>query len=157
MKPQDHSQNVQFSTYCIYSMANSKLITTVVIDRDCAQGSVSDSQPHCYKPQLCCEGLWYIQYILYLPVSKGAFHFQMRFFCGCINQIVLSNSRLPPWYFQAIANNSQTVKTHSSSVRCPSSNRQAEHRSMLDVNKAELNILPSDSLVNRCLVYIGEV
>ena len=28
---------------------------------------------------------------------------------------------------------------------------------MLDVNiKAELNILPSNSLVNQCLVYIGE-
>ena len=46
----------------------------------------------------------------------------MRFFCGCINQIVLSNSRLPPWKYKRLQKKkrSQTVRTQGSSVCRPS-------------------------------------
>ena len=50
--------------HCIYSMANNKLITTVDIDRNSAQGSVSDSHP-----------------CLTTAVVRGCDHFHMRFFC----------------------------------------------------------------------------
>ena len=128
IKPQDHSQKVQFSTHCIYSMANSKLITTVNIDQDCAQGSVSDSHPRCYTTAV----LWGVVII-----------------SNCVNLW------LPPWKFKRLQT---TLRPSKPTARqyVVVSEQETEHRSMLDVNKAELNILPGDSLVNRCLVYIGE-
>ena len=87
---------------------------------------------------------------------RGCDHFQMHFFCGCINQIVVSNSRLPPWKFKRLQTTLRPSKPTASQYVVVSE-QATEHCWMLNVNiKAELNILPSDSLVNRCLVYIVE-
>ena len=142
IKSQDHSQ--KFSSlllaYTPWETANSS-----------QQSSLTE---------IVHRGLWVILTRVAMNhscVVRGCDHFQIRFFCGCINQIVSSNSRLPPWKFKRLQTTLRPSKPTSARQCVVVSEQATKHRWMLDVNiKAELNILPSDSRVNRCLVYIGE-
>ena len=70
--------------------------------------------------------------LLITAVVRGCDHFQMSCFCGCANQIVLSNSRLPPWTYKRLQT---TLRPSESTAHQYVVRLRKEHRSMLDVNK----------------------
>ena len=50
-------------------------------------------------PRLCTGSVSDSQQRLTTAIVRGCNHCQMHFFCGRTNQIVLSNSQLPPWKY----------------------------------------------------------